>query len=274
MAEPKRVALLLAAGLGTRLRPLTDRLPKCLAPIAGRPLLELWLLMLTRAGFTRIVINTHHLSSIVERYVCESPFRDVITLSHEDYLLGTAGTMLKHRRLWHDGPVLVAHADNFTVFDPAIFLQAHLDRPPGCAMTMMTFETDDPASCGILDLDTQSVVRTMFEKVPNQSGKLANAAVYVIEPEILDCIAAYHREIVDFSTEVIPAFMGRIYAAHNSGIHRDIGTIENLRLAQSEYQWSSPMPASNDVWQTMLSKDDSALEKTIRTVLGGTGAGL
>lgn len=267
MAESSRSALLLAAGLGTRLRPLTDRLPKCLAPIGGRPLLELWLLMLTKAGFTKIVVNTHHLPAMVERYVYESPFREVITLSHEDYLLGTAGTMLKHRQLWDDGPVLVAHADNFTVFDPAVFLQAHLDRPQGCAMTMMTFETDDPESCGILDLDAENVVRAMFEKVPNQSGKLANAAVYVIEPEVLDCIAAYRREIVDLSTEVIPAFMGRIYTAHNPGIHRDIGTIESLRLAQDEYRWSSPMPPSNDVWQVMLSKDHGVLEKAIRAVL-------
>ena len=87
-------ALLLAAGLGTRLRPLTDVTPKCLAPIRGRPLLDIWLERLSAAGIGPYLINTHYLASQVVEYVESSKYKSLVTIVHEPVLAGTAGTLI------------------------------------------------------------------------------------------------------------------------------------------------------------------------------------
>ena len=122
-------ALLLAAGLGTRLRPLTLTTPKCLVPIQGKPLLDYWLESLFSADIERVLINTHWLANVVRDHVARSPFRDRIDLVHEDELLGTGGTILVNRKWFGAGPFLVAHADNLTNFNVAEFVAAHEQRP-------------------------------------------------------------------------------------------------------------------------------------------------
>ena len=88
-------ALLLAAGLGTRLRPITDHVPKCLVPIHGKPLLGYWLDMLLPNGVERVLVNTHYLPQAVQAFVAESAWRDSIEMVHEDELLGTGGIGIK-----------------------------------------------------------------------------------------------------------------------------------------------------------------------------------
>jgi mannose-1-phosphate guanylyltransferase len=263
---PKR-ALLLAAGLGKRLRPLTDHIPKCLAPIRGRPLLEFWLDMLDRARFDEVLINTHYFADLVEEYVEHSAYRKFATLSFEPDLLGTAGTMLRHKHFFVDGPVLVAHADNLTSFDPADLMRRHESRPAECAMTMMTFDTDDPRSCGIVELDERSVVRAFHEKSASAPGTIANAAVYVVEPEIVGFIESLGREFADLSTEVIPHFMGRIFASHHPGLHRDIGTLQSLKAAQAEFRGAMPAVMSPDPWRRLLERNDGRLARQIAAAL-------
>lgn len=227
-------AILLAAGLGTRLRPLTDTLPKCLVPICGRPLLELWLENLARAAIGPVLVNTHHLADEVSRYIDGSPYRDAVTLIHEPRLLGTGSTLLANRDFFGQSPVLLAHADNLCVCDLGAFVRAHQGRTAGALMTMMTFSTDAPSTCGIVEVDDRDIVSSVHEKVPNPPGHLANGAVYIVEPEIVDFMAALPGTSIDFSTDVVPRLRGRIQTWHNPGIHRDIGTLASLQLAQSE----------------------------------------
>lgn len=224
--------LLLAGGLGTRLRPLTDTIPKCMVPIHGKPLLQWWFDLLFPAGIDAALVNTHYLPQPVRDFVAASPWRDRVTLVHEENLLGTGGTVLRNRDYFGRTAFMVAHADNLTRFDPGAFIARHHQRPRGCEMTMMTFETDDPRSCGIVEEDAAGVVRAFHEKVANPPGNHANAAVYIFEPAVVDFIAGLGRPVVDLSTEVIPHFVGRIATFHNSGYHRDIGTPESLALAE------------------------------------------
>ncbi|MGH6873541.1 MAG: nucleotidyltransferase family protein [Aestuariivirgaceae bacterium] len=225
---------MLAAGLGTRLRPLTDHVPKCLVPIRGRPLLDYWLSMLFDGGIEAALVNTHHLADEVRRFVLSSPWRDRVSLVHEDRLLGTAGTILQNRDFFAGQPCMVIHADNLSMFDVPAFVAHHVARPSGTALTMMTFDTDVPETCGIVTLDRHGVVQEMHEKVAHPPGRRANAAVYILEPAVIDFIASLGRPIVDLSTEVLPHFMGRISAFHNTGYHRDIGSPESLRKAEAE----------------------------------------
>lgn len=228
-------ALLLAAGLGTRLRPITNTVPKCLVPIHGKPLLGYWLDMLLSAGIDQVLINTHYLPECVQDFVQSHRCSDKIRLVHEKVLLGTAGTVLKNRKWLEERPFLLAHADNLTRFDIQAFLQAHGMRKQGVEMTMMTFKTDTPQSCGIVQCDQDNIVIGFHEKVPHPPGDEANAAVYIVEPSVIEFIASQDKEVLDFSTEVLPHYLARMQIFRNTGYHRDIGTPESLRLAELEF---------------------------------------
>jgi mannose-1-phosphate guanylyltransferase len=228
-------ALLLAAGLGTRLRPLTDTVPKCLVEINGRPLLDYWIELLSEGGITDILINLHHLPEAVLAYVKRCRYPVHITTVYEETLLGTAGTLLKNRAFFGDEPVMMIHADNLSSFDIRAFMQRYHDRPEGVEITMMTFHTDNPRSCGVVEIDGDGVVRAFHEKVENPPGNLANAAVYILAPNLMVFVRGLGKETVDFSTEVLPRFIGRINSFHNEIYHRDIGTMDSLALARVEY---------------------------------------
>lgn len=230
-------ALLLAAGLGTRLKPITDTIPKCLVPIHGKPLLDYWLESLFSGdAIERAVINTHYLAPVVEEHVAKSPWRSRTDLVYEPELLGTGGTLIANRERLGEGPVLVAHADNLTDFDVAGFTAFHAARPPKAAMSMLAFRTDAPQTCGILELDDEGLVQAFHEKVANPPGDLANAAVYIVEPEMTGFAAKLGKPFVDLSTEVIPHFIGRIAVMETPGYHRDIGNPESLARAHAEFR--------------------------------------
>ena len=229
-------ALLLAAGLGTRLRPLTEHTPKCLVPIHGRPLLDYGLdMLLDGGGVDHAWINTHHLAAKVAAHVRASRWAARTTLFHEPELLGTGGTLLANRAELAGDPLLVAHADNLCTFDVRKFAAAHAARPPGVQMTMMTFVTDTPESCGIVELDVEGRVVAFHEKVRTPPGRVANGAVYILEPTVIDFLAELGRPVIDLSTEVLPRFVGRIVAHPNDGYLRDIGTPAALAAAEREF---------------------------------------
>ena len=131
-------ALLLAAGYGTRLRPLTDVLPKCLMPINGVPLLAYWLRLLREAGISEVLINTHHLAELVNEYVLAAGITPVPRIVHEPELLQTGGSLLHNRSFFGDEPAMVIHADNLSCPPMKEFTQAFERRPAGIAMTMLT----------------------------------------------------------------------------------------------------------------------------------------
>ena len=227
-------AVLLAAGLGARLRPLTDTVPKCLAPVRGRPLLAYWLdALLGGAQVERVLVNTHHLAGEVQQFVRSSAWSERIDLVHEPRLLGTGGTLNANRDWIGDGPVFVAHADNFTDADPARLIEAHRQAAPDVVASLFAFRTPTPSSCGILELDARDRVVAFHEKVKDPPGNLANGAVYVFEPVVLQRIAALGRAVCDLSTEIIPALLPRVLAVEHPGVFMDIGTPEALANAQN-----------------------------------------
>jgi mannose-1-phosphate guanylyltransferase len=228
-------ALLLSAGFGTRLRPITDHTPKCLVTIQGKPLLARWFDLLFRHSVNEVLINTHYLPDVVRDFVAQSPWKENIALVHEPELLGTAGTILKNREFFANEPFILAHADNLTRFNVDEFIWAHQHRKPDVAITMMTFETDTPESCGIVELDQENIVIQFHEKSKEYHGNRANAAVYIVEPSVIDFLSSLSKEVIDFSTEVLPHYIGRIQVYHNDDYHRDIGTPQSLKQAELEF---------------------------------------
>ena len=227
-------ALLLAAGTGSRLYPLTDDWPKPLMPIGSRPLLEYWLESLRSVGIRDVLVNVHHHAEQVLRFLDRSCYRGWVSTVHETRPLGTAGTLLSNREFFEGRTTLLVHADNWCQCDLGGFMAFHRHRrPEACPVTMMTFDTPMPETCGIVETDPAGVVIGFHEKVVDPPGNRANGAVYMLEPEVLDWLAD-HPAVWDFSTGVLPNFVGKIATWHNSGTHRDIGTPEMLALAQQD----------------------------------------
>lgn len=259
-------ALLLAAGLGTRLQPLTNFIPKCLVPIRGRPLLDYWIENLLGQGVDQILINTHYRASLVTDYIQQSCWNKHVTLVYETQLLGTAGTVLANRDFFHDEAFLIAHADNLTRFSCAEFIDAHRHRPVEAAFTMMLFETEDPRSCGIVDLDVNGVVQAFHEKVENPPGNLANAAVYIVEPSVIATMAALGKPEIDFSTEIIPNFVGRVSTFLNSSYHRDIGTVKSWADAQRDFEMPPARPENALSWNNLMASLDPDLPRLMQNL--------
>jgi len=224
-------ALLLAAGLGTRLRPITNNIPKCLVPINGKPLLEYWLENLFKVGVDKFLINISYLSEQVEEFVNNSIYKERITLIYEDNLLNTGGTLLANKQFFDSEPFMLVHADNLSFCDFSAFINSHINKPKDTEITMMLFKSDNPSSCGIVELDN-NIVKKFHEKVENPPSDLANGAVYICEPSIFSFLESLNKNDIDFSNDVLPKFMGKINTYLNNIYHRDIGTVESYGLAQ------------------------------------------
>jgi mannose-1-phosphate guanylyltransferase len=228
-------ALLLAAGLGTRLRPITNSLPKCLVEIDGRPLLDYWIELLIEGGITEILINLHYLPEVVKSFIEKYQNSIKISTVYEEKLLGTGGTLLKNKAFFQNEPLMLIHADNLSLFDMNEFNNCYEKKEANIEITMMTFDASRPQVCGIVELDARGIVKVFHEKVENPPGNLANGAVYILSPSIFDFLLSLDKEEIDFSTEVLPHFIGRINTFQNDVYHRDIGSVESLEFARREF---------------------------------------
>jgi mannose-1-phosphate guanylyltransferase len=220
-------ALLLAGGLGKRLRPITEVVPKCLVPIQEKPLLDYWVNNLSECNFESLLINTHYLSDKVESFVRLHQLKEKIDLVHENKLLGTAGTLRKNIKYFKGEDALLAHADNYCTADLKEFILHHNKRPKQCLITMMTFITDAPESCGIVELDEYGVVQKFYEKDLSPRGNLANGAIYMLSKEFLETFESDFKVAVDFSLDVLPKLLGKIYTYHTSAKIVDIGSLKS-----------------------------------------------
>lgn len=260
-------ALLLAAGLGTRLRQLTTIIPKCLLPINGRPLLEYWLKYLSETGVAPVLVNLHYLPNVVQEYLVKDPFTSQISTVYEETLLGTGGTLLHNREFFGEEPTMLIHADNLCSCDFRAFISSHYERPTNTEITMMTFTTPTPQTCGIVELDARGVVKAFYEKAENPPGNLANAAVYIVQPSVFEFLASLEKSVIDFSTEVLPHYLGRINTYHNAIYHRDIGNIESLIKAQIEFPQAAEIPRGNDSWNSYCGADNLSRAQNIMAAL-------
>jgi len=232
--EPDRVrALLLAGGLGTRLKPATDTLPKCLIEIDGRPLLDYWFDAFARAGIRHVRVNNHHLPEQLRAYLQRVARERGFTIEEafEPELLGSAGTVAANRDLGEGADdIVIVYGDNLSDVDLGEVLRFH--RSHGDAFTMVLFRTPYPSKCGIAELDEAGRVQTFVEKPERPASDLANAGVYIVS-------AAAYLEIADLGGfdlgfDVLPRFVGRMRGFPWSGYHRDIGTPESLERARRD----------------------------------------
>ena len=225
-------ALLLAAGLGTRLRPLTKTEPKCLVKIKNKPLLEIWFDKLEGIEVERTLINLHYLPHKVERFLETQKHRKFeLYKFYEEKLLGTAGTLIANYKFFKNSTGILMHADNFSNFDLDELTKAHNNKPNNCLITMLTFRSDNPKTCGVVELDNNNIVTSFEEKSNKPKTNIANGAIYMFENDFLEWLIKYKKEASDFSTQIIPELLGRIYTYQTNCDYIDIGTLPNLKKA-------------------------------------------
>jgi D,D-heptose 1,7-bisphosphate phosphatase len=244
--RPRRVkALLLAGGLGTRLRPLTDTVPKCLVPIDERPLLDLWVESLAEAGIAEARINTHALPELVRDHLerVNAGGRIRLVESYEPTLLGSAGTVTANADLADEADeIVIIYADNFSDIDLRPLIAFH--RRHGDPMTMLLFHAPNPRACGIAALDEEGRIISFVEKPQQPTSDLANAGLYVVSADTYREIAAMGA--FDLGFEVLPRFVGRMSGWIWGGYYLDIGTHEALDRARREAAGVLPIrPATN-----------------------------
>lgn len=198
------VALLLAAGLGTRLRPITDKIPKCLIPVNGVPLLKRWVDSVRNAGIERVVINTHYKSDqVVEFLSNQYPGASWLEVLHEPSLLGTAGTTLQlvNKSIGEFDRVFVIHADNYWDEDFSAFVEFQKQLSNPHQISLVCFHTDDHKSSGIFTVSQDGIPTGYHEKKNTRHGYLANGAIYCFPRS---SVIKLFPNKTDIAAEIIP----------------------------------------------------------------------
>lgn len=231
-------ALLLAAGFGSRLGDLTKATPKPLIKVGNTPVLEFCLKEMVDSGVTEVLINTHYLADQIEKYLegYTTPLK--ISLSYEETLLGTAGTLKKHFDKLATDDFMVMHVDNYFSQPLTRFEAAHKNREVGIFGTLGTFKTQSPENCGVLVLNPDKTIREFHEKVANPPSNLANAAIYFFTPEIEKSLFELNEQENDISKYLIPKIMNGLFTHNFDGLFVDIGTPEGLKKAK-DYEGES-----------------------------------
>jgi NDP-sugar pyrophosphorylase family protein len=219
-------AMLLAAGRGDRLRPLTDNVPKPMIEIAGKPILEHNVVLLAHYGIREIMINLHHCPAAVSDYFGDGRKWGVsIRYSHEETLLGTAGAV-KRVEEFFDSTWMLLYGDNLTNCNLAALLAKH--RHAGAAATLALFRREDVAQSGVAVLDEADRVQEFVEKptsVPPPSHWVS-AGLMVAEKEILDLIPSGRPS--DFGFDVLPDALRRGLPVFGYRMHEDLWWIDTL----------------------------------------------
>ena len=221
-------ALILAGGYGQRLKPLTDNIPKCLVKVQNKSLLKLWYEKLISIGINEIYYNSHYKHEMVNKFVNDHNLK-MINL-HEEKLLGTGGTIYNNLNKFITDDLLVLHCDNFTKDELDNFIFTHKSRPKHCEITIYSFKTDYPESCGIL-LSKDNIVYGINEKIKGVKGNLANGAIYLFSKKSLNTIRQIKNVTNDIVLDILPIFYKKIFIHRSEEKFIDIGTYENLEKA-------------------------------------------
>jgi NDP-sugar pyrophosphorylase family protein len=229
-------AMILAAGEGARLRPLTLCCPKTMLPVGGKPLLEHHLAWLRSYDITEVAINLHYRpDAIIDYFGSGADFGVNLSYSYEDALLGTAGAV-KRLQPFFDDTFLVVYGDLLTNLDLAMLTAFH--RSHRGQVTITLYRVKNPSACGLVELDSSGRIARFVEKPPPSEAftDLANAGVYVLEPEVLEYIPPY--TFYDFGHDLFPSILqasGGMYGYPISDYLIDIGTLSNYRRAQQDF---------------------------------------
>lgn len=224
---------LLAAGKGTRLKPITNYIPKCLVPIQGKPLIEYWFDLFKKYEIDEILINIHHLSDKVIDYLNKVDNGIKIKWIYEQELLGSAGTVVANQDFIKDVTCFwVFYADVLIDIKLEEMKNYHFDK--NADMTIAVYESTNPKNCGVVEMDKDARVINFVEKPKKTFSNMVNAGIYLINTSIVDKFPSVTP--LDFGYDILPQINDKIYAFPFLGYISDIGTIQNYICTNKEVQ--------------------------------------
>jgi mannose-1-phosphate guanylyltransferase len=222
-------AFLLAGGHGTRLRPLTDSAPKCLVPIRGRPLLDIWLDLCARSGISEVLINLHAHPQPIEQHLRQSGSPVNVRLVHEKQLLGSAGTIAANRAwIGSDSAFCILYSDVLTNTDLRRMTEFHLGH--GGIATLGLYQVPDPSRCGVAITDERGVITDFEEKPHTPRGNWVFSGLMVAGPSLFELIPPALPS--DLAFHVLPRLLGKMRGYAITDYLLDIGTLSNYQQAQ------------------------------------------
>jgi len=232
-------AFLLAAGNGTRLRPLTNNTPKCLLPIQGVPLLKIWFSNCEAAGITDVLVNTHaHVEAIRQFAAAEQNTGVRMRIVEEPELLGSAGTLAENREfVAGEEPFFVLYADVLTNVDLRRMLAFHTQKR--LSVTLGVYQVPDPTRCGIVTMDENAIISNFIEKPAHPASNWAFAGVMIAGPALFDFLP--DQRPADLGFDVLPKMVGNMAAYAIAEYLLDIGTIANYHHAQQSWHKSAQL---------------------------------
>lgn len=225
-------AFLLAAGLGTRLKPITDKIPKCLVKIFNKPLLGWWIDLMAMHGINEVLINLHPFPHQVKNFIENYNRKIKFNYFYEEKLLGSGGTIRENKDfIKNEKDFFIFYADNLTNYNLSAFLEFH--RSNKQIFSMALFKTKFPKSCGISVLNNENLIVDFEEKPKEPKSNLANAGLYIASPQIIDLIPDY--ELTDIGFHLLPKLVNKMNGWETGDYLIDIGTKQNLEKANQEW---------------------------------------
>lgn len=228
-------AMILAAGVGSRLDPLTRNIPKPLVPIANKPVIEHIIENLKEYGFDDIVINLHYLPhKITERLGQGEKWGVNIRYSYEEEPLGTAGGVKKNQDFF-DGTFLVIGADDLCDIDLGRVLAFHQEKK--AKVTIALSLVDDPSEYGVVVVNERGKILSFIEKPRGERipSNTVNTGIYIIEPEVLELIPS--NRFFDFGRDLFPLLIDKkvpFYGYLALGYWKDVGNIKQYKEAHKD----------------------------------------
>lgn len=247
-------AIILAAGFGTRLKPLTSHLPKPMLPIAGKPIIQHNIEWLRKNGIKDIAVNLHHLPKKIKEFLGSgSKFNVHITYSYEKDILGTAGGVKNLGHFAKSSAFLVYYGDNITNLNIKKLISFHNKKKGIASICLHTIKEDELKEASIIELEKDSRILRFIEKpdartiqslMKKQKLKnyFSNAGIYILEPSILKSVPK--GKFSDFARDVFPRLIKegkKIYGYPLKGCFwAELGTLEKYAKVKNEMKIQAP----------------------------------
>lgn len=253
-------AMILAAGQGTRLYPLTFSLPKPLAPVVNRPVMEHIIRLLVSQRMNEIMINLHYMPEIISGYFTDGgELGASITYSHEERLLGTAGGVKKVREWFGHQTFLVIGGDDFCDMRIQEAVEFHKGRK--ALATIVLSPIEDPSQYGIVVTDPEGRI-TSFQEKPARDAALslmANTGIYIFEPEIFSLIP--DGKVYDFGRELFPLLLKKslpFYGTPLPGYWCDVGSLKEYAQCHWDILEGKAKVQTPPIWVSTTSGESSS----------------
>jgi NDP-sugar pyrophosphorylase family protein len=219
--------MILAAGVGSRLDPLTRNLPKPLVPIVNRPVMEHIIVLLAKHGFQEIMVNLHYLGDQIESFFGDGRHLGVnIHYSYEDQLWGDAGSVKRVEEFFKDETFIVVGGDDLADIDLTRLVRTHRDKK--ALATIALSLVDDPSEYGIVLMNEEGRITRFMEKPKGEVifSNTANTGVYVFEPEVFELIP--RNTFYLFGKQFFPQMLEQrrpLYGHLTASYWKDVGNL-------------------------------------------------